>query len=245
MHKRIMTLFSAFLVLLMTAGCASTPKITYHSSSKVLKEVTSSVVKITVDYQVQDKVTLATVQKVYFATGFSFKTTDVVSFVLTNKHVCNMGPNANYTLTLQSGGKVQAVFVRSDPFADVCLLKANAIIPPLSLAKRNATQGDRVLSIGGPDGAYPLIVEGFISGYYNMHMRNDDDDDSDFEVHFRAQVMSAPVYHGSSGSPVFDVNGEVIGIVFAVRGEKEHIAFIVPISEVRRFLDNSEYVYMN
>lgn len=245
MHKRIMTVFSAFLALFLITGCACTPKITYNSSSKVLKQITGSVVKITVEYQVQDKITLAKVQKTYFATGFSFKTTDVVSFVLTNKHVCDMGPNANYTLTLQSGGKVQAVFVRADPFADVCLLKANAIIPPLTLAKRNASQGDRVLSIGGPDGAYPLIVEGFISGYYNMHMRNDADEDGDFEVHFRAQLMSAPVYPGSSGSPVFDVNGEVIGIVFAVRREKEHIAFIVPISEVLRFLDNSEYVHMN
>lgn len=229
----------------MVTGCACTPKITYSSSSKVLKEITSSVVKITTEYTVYDKVTLAKVHKVYFATGFSFAATEVVSLVLTNKHVCDMGPNADYTLTLQSGAKVHAVFVRADPFADVCLLKANAVIPPLKLAKNNAVQGDRVLSIGGPDGAYPLIVEGFISGYFNMHMRNDPDEDGDFEVHFRAQVMSAPVYPGSSGSPVFDTNGEVVGIVFAVRGEKEHIAFIVPISEVHRFLDDSEYVHMN
>lgn len=245
MHKRIIAVFSAVLALVLSTGCACTPKITYSSSSKALKQATSSVVKISVDYQVQDKITLATVQKAYFATGFSIAATDVVSFVLTNKHVCDMGPNANYTLTLQSGGKVQATFVRVDPFADICLLKANGMIPPLKLAKDNASQGDRILSIGGPDGAYPLIIEGFVSGYHNMHMRSDSDEDGDFEVHFRAQVISAPVYPGSSGSPVFDVNGEVVGIVFAVRGEKEHIAFIVPISEVLRFLDTSEFVHMN
>ena len=243
MHKTF-TGFALWIALLMSVGCACTPKITY-SSSKALKNITQSVVKISVDYVVQDKVTLATVQKAYFATGFSIATTDVVSFVLTNQHVCDMGPNANYTLTLASGGKVRATFVRSDAFADICLLKANGTIPPLKLAKENASQGDRVVTIGGPDGAFPLMVDGLISGYYNMHMKNDADEDGDFEIHFRAQVMSAPVYPGSSGSPVLDVNGEVIGIVFAVRGEKEHIAFIVPISEVLRFLDTSEYVHMN
>lgn len=244
MYKNIQG-FALVLAFIMLAGCACTSKITYGSSSKALKQATSSVVKITVNYIVQDKTTLAQVQKGYFATGFSFKTTDVVSFVLTNKHVCAMGADAEYTLTLQSGAKVRAVFVRTDPFADLCLLKANGIIPPLELAKDNATQGDRVLSIGGPDGAYPLIVEGFVSGYFNMNMGNDPDEDGDFEVHFRSQLVSAPIYPGSSGSPVFAVNGEVVGIVFAVRREKEHIAFIVPISEVHRFLDTSEYVHMN
>lgn len=244
MHKTIGYGLSLLMSFIFSMGCACTPKITYNTSSKALRQATSSVVKISVDYTVQDKITLATVQKAYFATGFSFKTTEVVSFVLTNKHVCDMGPNANYTLTLQSGGKIRATFIKVDPFADLCLLKANGTIPALPLAQQNAVQGDRVLSIGGPDGAYPLIVEGFVSGYFNMNMRNDPDEDGDFEVHFRSQMISAPVYPGSSGSPVFDVNGQVIGIVFAVRGEKEHIAFIVPISEVHRFLDDSEYVHM-
>lgn len=243
MHKRIASVFM-FLVFTMSMGCACAPKLGY-SCAKAVKEITSSVVKISVDYVAQDKITLALVQKGYSATGFSIAATDVVSFILTNKHVCDMGPNANYTLTLQSGGKVSATFIRIDPFADICLLKANGIIPPLTLAKQNASQGDRVMTIGAPDGAYPLMGDGMVSGYYNTHMKNDIDEDGSFEVHFRSQVMSAPVYPGSSGSPVLDVNGEVVGIVFAVRNEKEHIAFIVPVSEVWRFLDTGEYVHMN
>lgn len=244
MHKSIFAVFPLWLALVLTTGCACSSKLTYNSP-KALKNITSSVVKVSVDYTTTDKITLATVQKRYYATGFSIVATDVVSFVLTNQHVCSMGPNANYILTLQNGSKVHAIFVRSDEFADICMLKANAIIPPLRLAKENASQGDRVVSIGGPDGVYPLMVEGFMSGYHDMHMRSDPDEDGDFEVHFRAQVISAPVYPGSSGSPVLNTDGEVVGIVFAVRGEKEHIAFIVPISEVWRFLNTQEYVHMN
>ena len=236
--RKVFALFMLWLV-----GCACTPKFTYSSSSQNIKQAVSSVVKITINYVVEDKITLASVQKTYYATGFSIAATDVVSYVLTNQHVCSMRGNAEYTLTLRSGAKVRATFVRADSLADICLLKANAVIPPLPLAKHNATQGDKVITMGGPDGVYPLIVDGFISGYYDMHMRQDDDDDGEFEVHFRAQVMSVPVYHGSSGSPVLNMDGEVVGIVFAVRGEKEHISFMVPLSEIQRFLDTSEYVH--
>lgn len=234
---------SAILITFLTLiGCAS--RISYNSP-KALKEATSSIVKININYISEDKVTLATAEKAYSATGFSIASTDVVSFVLTNQHVCDMGSKANYTLTLRSGENVRATFVRSDAFADLCLLKTNAIIPVLLLSKKNSSQGERVVVIGGPDGVFPIIVDGIISGYYNMHMKNGPDEDGNFEIHFRAQVMSAPIYPGSSGSPVLNTDGEVVGIVFAVRTDKEHIAFMVPISELLRFLDVQEYVDVN
>lgn len=232
------------IALLMSVGCACTSKISYNSP-KIIKKATNSVVKISVDYISQDKITFATIEKAYFATGFSIATGDTVSFVLTNRHVCDMEDKANYVLTLQSGEQVKAKFIKSDVFADICLLKTVASIPALTLSKQNASQGDRVLTIGGPDGVFPIIVDGIISGYHNINMKNEPEDDGEFEVHFRAQVMSAPVYPGSSGSPMMNTNGDVVGIVFAVRGEKEHIAFIVPVSEIWRFLDIEEYVHMN
>lgn len=244
MHKKIVIVLT-IVSFIISIGCAyTTSKITYNSP-KTLKKVTNSVVKISIDYIIEDKITLAMIEKAYVATGFSIATTNIVSFILTNQHVCNMGTKANYTLTLESGKEIEAKFIRSDVFADICLLKTNEIIPPLPLAKTNASQGERIVTIGGPDGTFPLIVDGIIAGYYNMHMKNNPDEDGNFEIHFRSQVMSAPVYQGSSGSPVFNADSEVIGIVFAVRAEKEHIAFIVPISEVLRFLDTEEYVHIN
>lgn len=235
---------SFFALFILLLGCTCTQKITYNSPN-TLKKITSSVVKINIEYVVQDKVTLATVQKAYAATGFSILATDVVSFILTNQHVCDMRQEANYILTTQSGLKMRAIFIRSDPFADICLLKVYGVIPALKLSKQNASQGDRIVTIGNPDGVFPVMVDGIISGYHNTHMKHGPDEDGDFEVHFRAQVMSAPIYPGSSGSPVMSMNNEVVGIVFAVRADKEHISFIVPINEVWRFLDIEEYVHMN
>jgi serine protease Do len=238
------SVLNGFLALCSVFLGACSKKIAY-SSSGALKETAKSVVRISVDYIVEDKITLASVERGFVATGFSIATQDNASFILTNQHVCNMGNAVVYILRTSSGDNIRAKFIRSDPFADICLLKAFGVISPLTLAKNNASQGDRIVTIGGPEGIFPIMVDGLISGYHNMHMKNDSDEEGQFEINFRAQVMSAPIYQGSSGSPVINMDGDVVGIVFAVRGEKEHIAFIVPISEVWRFVDLSEYVYMN
>lgn len=217
-----------------------------YNSTNALKHLTNSVVKISIEYITEDKITLALVQKRFVASGFSIYNIDnKKSLILTNQHVCSMKGKPTYTITLQSGEQTKAKFIRHDLFADICLLETEVVIPPLVLNGQNATQGERVVTIGGPDGVYPIIIDGFISGYYDIEMRNELDEDGHFEVHFRSQVMSAPIYRGGSGSPVFNVYGKVIGIVFAVQDEKEHIAYIVPVTEVFRFLDRSEYVYMH
>lgn len=232
---------SFLLALLFFVGCACTQKINYNSPSSI-KSIVRSVVKITKIYTINDKITLARVQRGAAGTGFSILYQDGVSYILTNQHVCDMKSAATYVVTLSSGKRASAAFVRSDPFADVCLLATHAFIEPLSLAKENATQGDRVITVGGPSNIAPIIVDGIVSGYVNINMKADDDSDGSFEVHFRGQMLSTPIYPGSSGSPVINVYGDVVGIIFAVRREKEHIAFMVPISEVLRFLNTSEYV---
>lgn len=233
------------LLGIMGSACSTIkPQLSYNSP-QLLKKMIGSVVRITTDYTVEDKVILAKVRTQMFATGFSIDTDGKVSYILTNQHVCSMHSAAIYTLTLQSGEKVKATFVRVDDFADICLLKTPYAILPLHLSQSNAGQGERVISIGNPDGVYPIVVEGQVSGYFNIHMKTDAEDDNQFDVNFRSQIMSTPIYPGASGSPVMNTKGEVVGIVFAVRGEKEHISFMVPISEVWRFIDTSEYVQMN
>ena len=236
-------LIGLIAICLIFLGACSKKNI--YSSPKAVAESAKSVVRISVDYISEDKITFSSVGRSYTATGFSIATQNDTSFILTNQHVCNMGASVSYVIRTQSGEKVRARFIRADSFADICLLQAVAVIQPLTLAKSNASQGDRVITIGNPDGVFPIIVDGMVSGYHNMHMQNDSDDDGRFEVNFRAQVISAPIYQGSSGSPVINIDGDVVGVVFAVRDGKEHIAFMVPISEVWRFVDLSEYVYMN
>ena len=235
----------ALLTLFISCfGCACTKTINYNSPSTI-KDIIKSVVRIGISYTAEDKLTLSAEKKYYVATGFSIAADAEKTYILTNQHVCDMRSKAVYTLTLSSGKQKRAEFVKVDPFADLCILVTKQYIPPLVLAKSNGAQGDRVLVVGGPDGVFPIVTEGVISGYYNIHMKNNPEEDGKFEVHFRAQVMSTPIYGGNSGSPVINLDKEVVGIVFAARTNKEHISYIVPVSEIRRLLDTSEYVQEN
>lgn len=207
-----------------------------------VRKLIQSVVKIKVGAVVEDPETGASIIANMSATGFSSATNGKdVSFIMTNKHVCVMGNNAEYTLSLSDGSSAKARFLIMDTFADLCVLTTKKYIPSLKFAIKNADQGDKVMTIGAPDGVFPVVLDGNICGYAETNMKNNKDE-PDFEIHFRTQVVSVPVYPGSSGSPVLDNNNRVVGVVFAVRGEKEHIAFIVPVSEVWRFINRTEYV---
>ena len=229
--------------LALCSGCVSGG----FDTSTIAKESMASVVKIKVKYVKIDTLTLVKSRLMITATGFSVISEKGNSLILTNKHVCLNKSDGVYSLVLSNGNEVAAGFVRSDSFADLCVLITANTIPALPLSKYNGSQTDKVMAIGAPVGVFPVITEGFISGYeeINTSDMNTDDDDKGFQVHFRGQIMSTPITHGSSGSPVFNSSGNVVGIVFAVNTTFNNISFMVPVSEIIRFLDRNEYVSSN
>ena len=52
--------------------------------------------------------------------------------------------------------------------------------------------------------------------------------------------FSAPASPGSSGSPVFDMRGEVVGITTRVAAEGQGMSFAIPAKVIRRVLDSME-----
>jgi hypothetical protein len=114
-----------------------------------------------------------------------------------------------------------------DPWADLALVaiedKSHKPLP-MGLASR-VQVGDQVFVIGNPKGLVGTFSEGVISAVRRLDNRQD----------FQFQ-MSAPISSGSSGGPVLNEKGEVVGVSVATMLSGQNLNFSVPGSYLSRLM---------
>jgi hypothetical protein len=154
-------------------------------------------------------------------TGF-FVTGD--GYLLTNNHVIT---GASFILVQTSAGAAynfESVVVKStDP--DIAMLKFTTTdVPHLELGSSTDTvEGQKVLVIGNPEGLQGTVSDGIVSAF-----RED-----------RAYIqITAPISPGSSGSPVLDESGQVIGMATLVYREGQNLNFAISSERIKSFLLN-------
>jgi hypothetical protein len=85
----------------------------------------------------------------------------------------------------------------------------------------DAVEGQTVLVIGSPEGLQGTVTEGIISAFREN----------------RSMIqISAPISPGSSGSPVMDESGDVIGVATSITREGQDLGFAIAVEEVERAL---------
>src|SRR5207245_8225354 len=110
------------------------------------------------------------------------------------------------------------------------LIKIKAIdVPYLPLGKASSVDvGDRIFSLSTPLGLLQnTLSEGIVSG-----IRLADG--------YRYFQVSAPISHGSSGGPILNVSGEVIGITALTIEEGQNLNFAVPIDYAKGMLTSNQ-----
>ena len=134
--------------------------------------------------------------------------------------------------------RVPASIVGWDLFDDVGVIKVDPGLHPLApvpLGDSGAVRvGEPVAAIGSPFGNANSLAVGVVSGI----RRSIDSLTSSFRLADAIQV-DAPINHGNSGGPVFDADGQVIGIAAQIRSDSglaEGVGFAVPIDSARRSL---------
>jgi len=175
-------------------------------------------------------------------TGVSTGTGWVVAphFVVTNHHVVG---EANSVMLIRTDNRqIKADVVMRDPINDVVILKPQNIkfLPPgLPMAVSSANVGTNVFTIGYPllaiMGREPKLTTGYVNA--RTGIANDP----------RTYQISVPIQPGNSGGPVFNMNGEVIGIatsslsaaeVFEWAGNlPQNVNYAVKTNYVRALLD--------
>jgi hypothetical protein len=105
--------------------------------------------------------------------------------------------------------------------ADLAILKFSAAdVPYLTLGpSREAVEGQRVLVIGNPRGLQGTVSDGLISAFRADHA---------------VIQVSAPISPGSSGSPVLNEDGQVIGVAFLQFVNGQNLNFAIASEEVEK-----------
>jgi S1-C subfamily serine protease len=153
-------------------------------------------------------------------------------YILTNHHVVDGASRMQAVLPDKSVLELPGVLAQ-DAEHDLAILKAPANhLMPLPLVRPGPTEpGERVVVLGNPMGFASSLSDGIVSAY----RENGIDEEPDFIKGPLLQI-TAPISHGSSGSPVMNLNGEVVGVAVAVYEGGQSLNFAVPASSVRRLL---------
>ena len=172
---------------------------------------------------------------------------DRAGTILTNAHVITnvaetrgsvQGARAVY-VEFADGERVAARVVGWDLFSDVGVVRVAATdhtLAPVPLGNSSTVLvGEPVAAIGSPFGQQTSLSVGVVSATG----RSIDSLTSGFAVANAIQV-DAPINRGSSGGPLFDASGKVIGInaqIESTSGTAEGVGFAIPINVARRSLD--------
>ncbi len=149
-------------------------------------------------------------------------------WILTNRHVTEGAKQI--LVEIEGRGWFPAVERGSDPMVDVALLKieAGGLVPLPIGNPRFARRGQWVLAGGSPYRLPRSFSVGIISGLERSDVVNP----NGYEDYIQTD---AAINIGSSGGPLMDANGRVIGLNTAIlsrSGGNQGIAFAVPIDVV-------------
>jgi serine protease Do len=159
-------------------------------------------------------------------------------YIVTNNHVISSGQNRNQpvdsiTVTLADRREYKARVVGRDPLTDLAVLKIEATgLPYVQFGNSQQVRvGDWSIAIGNPFGLGGTVTAGIISalhrdigsGQYDRYIQTD-----------------ASINQGNSGGPLFDLNGNVIGIntaIFSPTGGNVGLGFAIPAELAKPVVD--------
>ena len=148
--------------------------------------------------------------------------------VVTNYHVI---ANGNIAIVKFSDGTALPVdgVLAADKVRDLAIIKIHGKnFRALTLGNSDRVQiGEEVVAIGNPLGLEQTVSNGILSGIR-----------ADKEAGGKFLQVTAPITHGSSGGPLFNMMGEVIGITTLGFEGAGNLNFAIPVNDAKSLLQN-------
>lgn len=197
------------------------------SRDPVIKELKEAVVQIRVVTGGGKGYSGAGEQK---GTGFNIREDGLI---VTNDHLIRDA--GSISVSFPGRGTFQAVNWYGSPAVDLALITLKAKgLPFVEIEKNHSLPmaGDQVTVIGNPLNFTGVALRGNVDGYYNVGGLSEP-----------VLMLDAFIYQGNSGSPVFNGDSRVVGVIFASaegRNGEQSRGLAVPISLLQDLLDMQE-----
>src|SRR5208283_2091577 len=162
-------------------------------------------------------------------TGFFINDT---GYIVTNVHVVKDAEKV-VVKTLDGTMYNLSKVVNSNEDDDLFIFTVDGIISAanyLDLNTKKLDVGDEVMAIGNPLGLEQTVSTGIISGIRELK-----------EFGYLYQI-TAPVSPGSSGGPVVDYDGNVIGVAFLQAKIGQNLNFAMPSYKIAKLMENSAFI---
>jgi len=147
--------------------------------------------------------------------------------VLTCAHLFNVGLSTTITVIKYGDSRVPAEVLYKDTGKDLALLKipVSWFTPKASLSRGRLQVGQEIITIGNPAGLNFSSSHGMIS-HLNRNI---------YERYTYTQ-SDLPTNGGNSGGPVFNLNGELIGLSAMKLSDADGMSFAITPDTIRIFL---------
>ena len=240
MRNRLLTILSIFILSLSMLSCA-TSNLDFQRDARDTFVKIKQNVAITVCNPEDPKECLTKTSR-STGSGAVVARTDEGSYVLTAGHVCSF--EKEMQLASEFAGSKVLVQMRSVNFSlgeyvsdiismdhtiDTCLLFARNLyttkVAKIAPYSTDVEPGERVYNVAAPVGIFYKDVVPLLEGFF---MGNRD----------TRAYYSIPAMGGSSGSPIFNSDNEIVGMIHSVNVYFPVVSVSPPLKELRAFIVN-------
>lgn len=204
---RKQNLYIVFFLSVVLFSVATPITLAQDSIADLITRIKPSVAKIVV-YDAQG-------EQIATGSGFFISQTKII----TNKHV--IAGAKSIGIKMFDGSVIYVQKIQPVPDVDITVLEFNPngkIIKPLLIAASSPREGDKIIVFGSPLGLEGSVSDGIVSATRKISKA----------TYFQ---ITAPISPGSSGSPVLNMSGRVVGIATLNIEGGQNLNFAIPAQE--------------
>jgi len=246
-------IFALFLTIVLVAvSCAiSSSYFTNDSIESGNRSLRESFIKVENKFSAREcKDNKCTIERVISsASAFVVSSSKTGSYAITAAHFCE----DDMDLLLQSvvrGTPIQKIqfyaydidmkkynvnVIHYDNKLDLCLIYVKKLQRnPALIAYHSPEPGDKAYNLAAPMGMFHANMipklDGYFAGHYNRDPRNKDQ---------AFAIYSIPAIGGSSGSPIYDTDGYIIGMIHSVNTRFPFITYSPTYEQLKQYISEN------